>query len=170
MKNAISNLIGITLIYRLPWYDSHFENNDSSNPITWYIFPCVCIIFDFSNQHLTVFGIQVFCLLVRFIPRYFILFGVMINGMFCSLFWFFSVIVSEKTTAPHSSTLAWKIPWTGELGGLPSMGSHRVGHDWRNLAAAATNTFTLIQNWRKNMQVRRKKICRGRKNENIINM
>ena len=31
--------------------------------------------------------------------------------------------------APHSSTLAWKIPWTEEPGGLPSVGSHRVGHD-----------------------------------------
>ena len=33
--------------------------------------------------------------------------------------------------APHSSTLAWKIPWTGEPGGLQSMGSQRVGHDER---------------------------------------
>ena len=32
--------------------------------------------------------------------------------------------------APHSSTLAWKIPWMEEPGGLWSMGSHRVGHDW----------------------------------------
>ena len=39
--------------------------------------------------------------------------------------------------APHSSTLAWKIQWTEEPGGLPSMGSHRVGHDWSELAAAA---------------------------------
>ena len=39
--------------------------------------------------------------------------------------------------APHSSTLAWRIPGTGEPGGLPSMGSHRVGHDWSDLAAAA---------------------------------
>ena len=39
--------------------------------------------------------------------------------------------------ATHSSTLAWKIPWMEEPGGLPSMGSHRVGHDWSNLAAAA---------------------------------
>ena len=37
----------------------------------------------------------------------------------------------------HSSVLAWRIPGTGEPGGLPSMGSHRVGHDWSNLAAAA---------------------------------
>ena len=37
----------------------------------------------------------------------------------------------------HSSDLAWRIPGTGEPGGLPSMESHRVGHDWSNLAAAA---------------------------------
>ena len=39
--------------------------------------------------------------------------------------------------AAHSSVLAWRIPGIGEPGGLPSMGSHRVGHDWRDLAAAA---------------------------------
>ena len=36
----------------------------------------------------------------------------------------------EKAMAPHSSTLAWQIPWTEEPGGLQSMGSLRVGHDW----------------------------------------
>ena len=35
----------------------------------------------------------------------------------------------EKAMATHSSTLAWRIPGTGKPGGLPSMGSHRVGHD-----------------------------------------
>ena len=39
----------------------------------------------------------------------------------------------EKEMAIHSSVLAWRIPGTGEPGGLPSMGSHRVGHDWSNL-------------------------------------
>ena len=43
----------------------------------------------------------------------------------------------EKELATHSSVLAWRIPETGEPGGLPSMGSHRVGHDWSDLAAAA---------------------------------
>ena len=43
----------------------------------------------------------------------------------------------EKEMAPHSSVLAWRIPGTGEPGGLPSLGSHRVGHDWSDLAAAA---------------------------------
>ena len=42
----------------------------------------------------------------------------------------------EKEMATHSSVLAWRIPGTGEPGGLPSMGLHRVGHDWSDLAAA----------------------------------
>ena len=45
--------------------------------------------------------------------------------------------------ATHSSILAWRIPGTGEPGGLPSMGSHRVGHDSSDLAAAAAQTRRL---------------------------
>ena len=47
--------------------------------------------------------------------------------------------------APHSSTLAWRIPGTGESGGLPSMGSHRVGRDWSDLAAAAAAAVKFIE-------------------------
>ena len=43
----------------------------------------------------------------------------------------------EKEMATHSSVLAWRISGTEEPGGLPSMGSHRVRRDWRDLAAAA---------------------------------
>ena len=43
----------------------------------------------------------------------------------------------EKEMATHSSVLAWRIPGTGEPGGLPSMASHSVGHDWSDLAATA---------------------------------
>ena len=43
----------------------------------------------------------------------------------------------EKEMETHSSVLAWRIPGAAEPGGLPSMGSHRVGHDWSDLAAAA---------------------------------
>ena len=43
----------------------------------------------------------------------------------------------EKEMATHSSVLAWRIPGTAEPGGLPSVGSHRVGHDWSDSAAAA---------------------------------
>ena len=42
--------------------------------------------------------------------------------------------------ATHSSVLVWRIPGTGVPGGLPSMGSHRVGHDWRDLAATAARS------------------------------
>ena len=45
----------------------------------------------------------------------------------------------EKAMATHSSVLAWRIPGTGEPGGLPSMGSDRVGHDWSDLAVAQPN-------------------------------
>ena len=57
----------------------------------------------------------------------------------------------EKEMATYSSVLAWRIPGTGEPGGLPSMGSHRVGHDWSDLAAAAaakpTQTIVLTDNF-----------------------
>ena len=47
----------------------------------------------------------------------------------------------EKEMATHSSVLALRIPGMAEPGGLPSMGSHRVGHDWSDLAAAAARTL-----------------------------
>ena len=53
----------------------------------------------------------------------------------------------EKAMAPHSSTLAWKIPWMEESGGPQSMGSLRVGHDW----ATSLALFTFMQ-WRRKRQ------------------
>ena len=57
--------------------------------------------------------------------------------------------VSSKTKAmaPHSSTLAWKIPWTEETGRLQSMGSLRVGHDWETLLSLFT-----FMHWRRKWQ------------------
>ena len=55
----------------------------------------------------------------------------------------FSLSCIGKGNATHSSVLAWRIPWTGEPGGLPSMGSHSVGHDWSDLAAAAEDRFVV---------------------------
>ena len=49
---------------------------------------------------------------------------------------FLRICLLERETATHSSALAWRIPGTAEPGGLPSMGSRRVGHDWSDLAAA----------------------------------
>ena len=50
----------------------------------------------------------------------------------------------EKEMATRSGVLAWRIPGTGEPGGLPSMVLHRVGHDWSDLAAAAA---ALVVDW-----------------------
>ena len=49
----------------------------------------------------------------------------------------------EKKMATHSSVLAWRIPGMGEPGGLPSMGSHRVGHDWIDLVAVVVASDTI---------------------------
>ena len=54
---------------------------------------------------------------------------------------------AEKAMAPHSSTLAWKIPWTEAPGRLQSMGSGRVGHDW----ATSLSLFTFMH-WRRKWQ------------------
>ena len=52
----------------------------------------------------------------------------------------------EKAMATHSSVLAWRIPGMGEPGGLPSVGSHRVGHDWSDLAIAIAMYLLMIWN------------------------
>ena len=60
---------------------------------------------------------------------------------------YISVSLVEKAMAPHSSTLAWKIPWMEEPGRLQSMGSLRVGHDW-------VTSFSLLtfMHWRRKWQ------------------
>ena len=67
------------------------------------------------------------------------------------LSWFLSpwfvVYCVEKAMAPHSSTLAWKIPWAEEPGRLQSMGSIRVGHNW----ATSLSLFT-VMHWRRKWQ------------------
>ena len=57
------------------------------------------------------------------------------------------LICSEKAMAPHSSTIAWKIPWMEEPGGLQSMGSLRVRHNW----ATSLSLFTFMH-WRRKWQ------------------
>ena len=68
---------------------------------------------------------------------------------FCSSLYHFTFLAefAEKAMASHSSTLAWKIPWTEEPGRLQSMGSRRVGHDW----ATSLSLFTFMR-WRRKWQ------------------
>ena len=97
-------------------YYGHFNNINYSKSRALAIFPFACVIFNFSHQCPMQFSKYTsFIVLVRYLLLYKIL-----NCTFLG---------SEKARAPHSSTLAWKIPWTEEPGGLQSMGLLRVGHD-----------------------------------------
>ena len=69
----------------------------------------------------------------------------------------------ERGMATHTSILAWEIPWTKEPGGLESMGSHRVGHDWatqppppRAYSAALPEGVYSLLVWRADQEVREK--------------
>ena len=71
-----------------------------------------------------------------------------VHGVTKSLTWLsdftftFHFHALEKAMATHSSVLAWRIPGMGDPGGLPSMGLHRVGHDWSDLARVRKNHET----------------------------
>ena len=73
-----------------------------------------------------------------------------VHGVAKSLTWLsdftftFHFHALEKEMATHSSVLAWRIPGTAEPGELPSMGSHGVGHDWSDLAAAAAEVLSWV--------------------------
>ena len=69
------------------------------------------------------------------------------SSFFYYLLFFSLSIFSEKAMAPHSSTLAWKIPWMEEPSRLQSMGSLRVRHDW----ATSVSLFTFMH-WRRKWQ------------------
>ena len=66
-----------------------------------------------------------------------------------NIYFCFIDYTKEKEMANHSNILVWRIPGTGEPGGLPSMGSHRVGHDWSHLVAAAAK---LLYWWQKTVE------------------
>ena len=67
---------------------------------------------------------------------------------YSEIFFFFSCLIvrnTEKAMASHSSTLAWKIPWTEEPGGLQSRGLPRVGHDWATSLSIFTFHFHTLE-------------------------
>ena len=73
--------------------------------------------------------------------------GVYLHGWTLPLIYMSVVLMPEKAMAPHSSTLAWKIPWMEEPGGPQSMGSLRVRHDW----VTSLSIFTFMR-WRRQWQ------------------
>ena len=93
-------------------------------------------------------------------------------GDFTFIFHFHTL---EKEMATHTSVLAWRIPGTGEPGGLPSMGSHRVGHDWSDLATAAAAslwTSSLIHSTQVryiSSSIKKKKFVLNKRERNLVN-
>ena len=74
------------------------------------------------------FPIQSYCIIIKLCERFVvqIIYFVLLTILKFVLIY---MEIPEKAMAPHSSTLAWKIPWAEEPGGLQSMGSLRVGHE-----------------------------------------
>ena len=70
-------------------------------------------------------------------------------GIICTIWYVYFYLAvalrTEKAMAPHSSTLAWKIPWTEEPGGPQSMGSLRVGQDWATSLSLFTFCFHALE-------------------------
>ena len=95
----------------------------------------LCVICCFS---LAAFNIHSLCLIFVNLIN-------MCLGVFCLRFILFGTLwVSWTWVIISFPILAWRIPGTGEPGEMPSMGSHRVGHDWSDLAAAVAAVYSLI--------------------------
>ena len=83
-----------------------------------------------TQQSASVILISIFSRFLFYIGYYRILSRVLCaTQVFVDYLFLYTVVYMEKEMATHSSVLAWRIPRTGEPDGLPSMGSHRVGHD-----------------------------------------
>ena len=108
---------------------------------------CICILQWRIKIYQNFIGFENFTLLANYMHTFFvlILFGTASKNtiIFVPLY----IWSMEKAVEPHSSTLAWKIPWTEEPGRLQSMGSLRVGHDW----ATSLSLFSFMH-WRRKWQ------------------
>ena len=107
--------------------------------------------FAFSKSNLNILKFMVHILLKPGLENFEHYFASMWDECSCAVVWaFFGIALlwdSEKAITPHSSTLAWKIPWMEEPGRLQSMGSLRVGHDW----VTSLSLFTFMH-WRRKLQ------------------
>ena len=116
-----SSIYGIFQARILEWVAIHLPRSE-------YIWNPRCIYISAPETTLENLVLQEFLLEFSLV--------IFVRGYTCIIFTFHFHAL-EKEMAAHSNVLAWRIPGMGEPGGLLSVGSHRVGHNWSNLAAAA---------------------------------
>ena len=110
-----------------------------------FVCVCVCVCINIGERNGT--PLQYSCLenLISGGAWWAVVHGVVKSQTRLSDFTFtFHFHALEKEMATHSSVLAWRIPGTAEPGGLLSMGSHKVWHDWSDLAAVAVAVYKYI--------------------------
>ena len=112
----------------------------------------LCITFLPRSKHLLISWLQSLSAMILEPPKIkvwhcFQIYPSVIKLVYLSILKTLLSILSEKAMTPHSSTLAWKIPWMEEPGRLQSMRSLRVGHDW----ATSLPLFTFMH-WRRKWQ------------------
>ena len=118
----------------LTWGDFHVIKGNFSEQINFSLSVVITFSLRISNERVLVGVQQKKYILVQSPQRaHWITFLVLL------------FLFMERETATHSSILVCRIPGTEEHGGLPSVGLHRVGHDWRDLATASVLTLCLNQ-------------------------
>ena len=125
--HGLMNSFLYLLVFFLLNINSRFWSNWTDWTELWYIFS------SYDSHSSTIINIYILDLDLQFIKPSFLKVG--------------KEVKLEKAMAPHSSTLAWKIPWTEEPGKLQSMGLRRVGHSW----ATSLSLFTFMH-WRRKWQ------------------
>ena len=124
------NLVGYS-----PWSSKELHTTEQLNDNNKYTHTYICIyihIYIYIHTHTYTY---IYIYIHTHIYTY----------MYISVYMYIQLL--EKAMAPHSSTLAWKIPWTEEPGRLQSMGLLRVGHDWATLFSLFT-----FMHWRRKWQ------------------
>ena len=121
------------------WQCTHINSNLPFTPSSPHLCPHVCTL-----------GLHLYsCLNIGLSISFsrFHIHALIFDFFFFLIYFTLYARLLEKAMAPHSSTLAWKIPWTEEPGGPQSMGSLRVGHDW-----VTSISFFTFMHWRRKWQ------------------
>ena len=119
-----------TLAWKIPWTEEHGRLQSMGSQRVGHNW---VTSLHFTNVSFTFFIPRRLRYFSKFVNQWVTLFT-FVTFVLCSLFYGLTVVLTDLC-AGSNFVLAWRIPGMGEPGGLPSVGSHRVGHDWSNLAA-----------------------------------